>query len=60
MIHARMFMDKEGYRRKFWRECGMPAEDRPLIAQFCGHDKDVLLSAMKIVENHVDGVDGES
>lgn len=35
----------------------MPAEDRPLIAQFCGHDKDVLLQAMKVVENDVDGVD---
>lgn len=35
----------------------MPAEDRPLIAQFAGHDKDVLLAAMKIVEKDVDGVD---
>jgi len=35
----------------------MPAEDRPLIAQFCGHDKDVMLAAMRIVENDVDGVD---
>lgn len=35
----------------------MPAEDRPLIAQFCGHDKDVMLKAMKILEGHVDGVD---
>mmetsp|Transcript_1475 Transcript_1475/g.3094 ORF Transcript_1475/g.3094 Transcript_1475/m.3094 type:complete len:420 (-) Transcript_1475:213-1472(-) len=57
MIHARMFTEKAGYRRKFWRACGMPAEDRPLIAQFAGHDKDVLLAAMKIVEKDVDGVD---
>ena len=35
----------------------MPPEDRPLVAQFCGYDKDVLLSAMKIVEDHVDAVD---
>lgn len=35
----------------------MPKEDRPLIAQFCGHDKEVLYQAMKVVENHVDGVD---
>ncbi len=34
-----------------------PPEDRPLIAQFAGHDKDVLLRAMKLVEQHVDGVD---
>lgn len=35
----------------------MPAEDRPLIAQFCGNDKHILLEAMKIVEHQVDGVD---
>jgi len=35
----------------------MPPEDRPLIAQFCGHDKHVLLEAMRAVEGHVDGVD---
>ncbi|KAL7527630.1 hypothetical protein ACHAXR_002052 [Thalassiosira sp. AJA248-18] len=58
MIHAKMFMGKTNYRRKFWKEHGgMPPEDRPLIAQFCGYDKDVLLAAMKIVEDHVDGVD---
>ncbi|KAL7496459.1 hypothetical protein ACHAWT_008939 [Skeletonema menzelii] len=57
MIHARMFIEKEGYRRKFWRYHGMPKEDRPLIAQFCGHDKEVLYQAMKVVEDHVDGVD---
>lgn len=57
MIHARMFIEKEGYRKKFWKNCGMPKEDRPLIAQFCGHDKEVLYQAMKVVEDHVDGVD---
>ena len=51
-------VEKPGYRRKFWKEnIGMPAEDRPLIAQFCGHDKHILLKAMQIVENDVDGVD---
>ena len=57
MIHARMFLEKPGYRNKFWKSTGMPAEDRPLIAQFCGNDKEVLLQAMKFVEDHVDGVD---
>jgi tRNA-dihydrouridine synthase 1 len=57
MIHARMFLEKPGYRHKFWRYTGMPAEDRPLIAQFCGNDKHILLEAMKIVEHQVDGVD---
>lgn len=55
MIHARMFLEKPGYRNKFWKPTGMPAEDRPLIAQFCGNDKDVLLQAMKFVEGQVDG-----
>lgn len=57
MIHARMFLEKPGYRHKFWKYTGMPEEDRPLIAQFCGNDKDVLLEAMKFVEGQVDGVD---
>jgi len=58
MIHAKMFTEKPGYRRKFWKEnLGMPPEDRPLIAQFCGHDKDILLKAMKVVEHQVDAVD---
>ncbi|KAL7483591.1 hypothetical protein ACHAW6_009231 [Cyclotella cf. meneghiniana] len=57
MIHARMFLEKPGYRGKFWKHTGMPPQDRPLIAQFCGNDKDVLLKAMKLVEGHVDGVD---
>ncbi|KAL7545308.1 hypothetical protein ACHAWF_008663, partial [Thalassiosira exigua] len=57
MIHARLFAEKVAYRRNFWKECGMPPEDRPLIAQFCGHDEHVMLRAMKIVEGQVDGVD---
>ena len=58
MIHARMFTETLQYRRKFWKyNEGMPDEDRPLIAQFCGHDKDILLKAMQIVEPHVDAVD---
>lgn len=57
MIHAKMFIDKPKYREKFWKIEGMPSQDRPLIAQFCGHDKNVLLQAMKVLEPHVDGVD---
>ena len=57
MIHAKMFLEKEGYRHKFWKYTGMPSADRPLIAQFCGNDKNALLEALKLVEGHVDGVD---
>lgn len=58
MIHAKMFTEKPKYRDKFWKVMdGMPPDDRPLIAQFCGHDKHILLAAMQIVEHYVDGVD---
>lgn len=57
MIHARMFMEKQGYRRKFWRDAGMPSHDRPLIAQFCGGDRELLLGAMKVIQSDVDGID---
>ena len=57
MIHARMFLEKEGYRNKFWSPSGLPVEDRPLVAQFCGNDKDVMLHAMKFLEGQVDAVD---
>ena len=58
MIHARMFADRPMYRQKFWNFVdGMPREDRPLIAQFCGSDPDGMLEAMRLVQGHVDGVD---
>jgi len=55
MIHARMFVEgSEKYRRDQFETC---AEDRPLIAQFCGHDPVVLLAAGKLVQDRCDGVD---
>uniref|UniRef100_A0A7S2E9D4 tRNA-dihydrouridine(16/17) synthase [NAD(P)(+)] n=1 Tax=Ditylum brightwellii TaxID=49249 RepID=A0A7S2E9D4_9STRA len=58
MIHARLFITKEAYKKKFWDFIhGTPKEDRPLIAQFCGDDPNVLLEAAKSIEHHVDGVD---
>lgn len=66
MIHAKNFVERPGYRRQFWKMMEdqqqkimlpLPPEDRPLIAQFAGHDKDMLLRAMKLIEQHVDGVD---
>mmetsp|Transcript_44271 Transcript_44271/g.51898 ORF Transcript_44271/g.51898 Transcript_44271/m.51898 type:complete len:456 (-) Transcript_44271:115-1482(-) len=57
MIHARMFLTNPHYRTQFWSNSGMPAEDRPLIAQMCGSDPSVLLECAKLIEGGVDGID---
>ncbi|KAL4527344.1 hypothetical protein Ndes2526B_g08957 [Nannochloris sp. 'desiccata'] len=54
MLHARLFMEKECYRNEHFTTTAM---DRPLLAQFCANDPDILLAAAKYVEAHVDGVD---
>ena len=58
MIHARLFVERQQYREKFWDFVNnMPDEDRPLIAQFCGSDPSYLLPAMKSIQHAVDAVD---
>lgn len=54
MLHARLFLETEAYREEHFTTC---PEDRPLLAQFCANDPDVLLAAAKVVAPHVDGVD---
>jgi len=54
MIHSREFLRKPQKRSNMFQTC---PEDRPLIAQFCANDPDILLQATKIVENDVDAVD---
>ena len=54
MLHARLFMEKEVYRKEHFTTTDM---DRPLLAQFCANDPDILLAAARHVEAHVDGVD---
>lgn len=54
MLHSRTFCDSERFRNEAFNTC---AEDRPLIAQFCGNDPDILLKAAKFVEHRVDGID---
>ncbi|KAH8060940.1 hypothetical protein JL722_4230 [Aureococcus anophagefferens] len=44
MVHARMFATCDRYRADVLRDLG-DAEDRPLLVQFCGDDKDYLLEA---------------
>ena len=54
MMHARLFNETEKYRKEQFTTC---AEDRPLLAQFCANDPQVLLSAARHVEAHCDAVD---
>ena len=54
MLHAKNFQSSERYREREMDTC---AEDRPLFAQFCANDPDLLLEAARFVENRVDAVD---
>ncbi|XP_003385465.3 PREDICTED: tRNA-dihydrouridine(16/17) synthase [NAD(P)(+)]-like [Amphimedon queenslandica] len=54
MMHASLFRQSPKYRRENFATC---AEDRPLIAQFCANDPQVLLEAARYVEEDCDAVD---
>ena len=54
MLHARLFVEVPSYRAEHFTTC---QEDRPVLAQFCANDPQVLLAAAKYVEPYVDGVD---
>ncbi|TPX61331.1 hypothetical protein PhCBS80983_g01214 [Powellomyces hirtus] len=55
MLHARLFSQPDGkYMKENWQT---GSEDKPLIAQFCANEPDVLLAAAKLVENECDAVD---
>jgi len=69
MIHARYFVVKQSYRKKMWKNV-VPTKtrsvdedhtcsimDRPLVAQLCGNNKEILLQAAKLLENQVDAID---
>lgn len=57
MIHSRYFTVDAGYRKmNFEPDAGGP-EDRPLIAQFCGHSPMYLLEAGKLIQDRCDAVD---
>lgn len=55
MFHAKVFCESAHYRRQSLE--ALPAEDRPLVVQFCGNDPDVLLEAARYVEDVCDAVD---
>lgn len=54
MLHARLFVEVPSYRAEHFTTC---KDDRPVLAQFCANDPQVLLAAAKYVEPYVDGVD---
>jgi len=59
MVHAKMYHQKISYRRKFWSHTnGTPKEDRPLIVQLCGSDKEHLLYTINDIIHSAGGVDG--
>jgi tRNA-dihydrouridine synthase 1 len=59
MIHAKMFSQKEGYRKKFWSYVnGTPPEDRPLIVQICGSDTAAVIYTIRYILSSKGSVDG--
>lgn len=56
MINANQFTKSANFRRDVLNDLGH-SEDRPLIAQFAGHDAATLLDAAKHVEGLVDAMD---
>lgn len=56
MIHSKLLVNSVEYRAKFM-PTAQHANDRPLIAQMCGHDPDILEKAAKMLLPYVDGID---
>jgi len=54
MIHARLFVESPKYRREIF---STSTRDRPLLAQFCANDPEILLRAATMIAPYCDGVD---
>lgn len=57
MFHAEIFGKDPAYRAEAMQFPQVPAEDRPLVVQFSGHDPQIILKAAKMVEPYADAVD---
>jgi tRNA-dihydrouridine synthase 1 len=57
MFHAEIFGKDPKYREEAMQIPPVPAQDRPLVVQFCGHDPQLILKAAKLVEGQCDAVD---
>lgn len=55
MIHSRLLIESPQYREKFLVK--VVEADRPLIAQVCGSDPEIVLQACRYLEPYVDGID---
>jgi len=59
MVHAKMFQQKEAYKKQFWSYVnGTPPEDRPLIVQLCGSDTASLIYTIRYILSSKGSVDG--
>lgn len=47
MLHARLFLENKGYRSEHFTTCD---GDRPLFAQFCANDPEILVKAAAILQ----------
>ncbi|SBS87702.1 tRNA-dihydrouridine synthase, putative [Plasmodium ovale] len=54
MLHSRNFVEHEKYRKGYFKTCDI---DKPVIAQFCGNNSNIILNAIDIVKNEVTAVD---
>ena len=54
MIHARLFVESPKYRHEIF---STSSRDRPLLAQFCANDPEMLLRAATMIAPYCDGVD---
>lgn len=56
MIHSRLMVNSPDYRARFL-PTAQHENDRPLIAQLCGHEPEILEQAAKLLSPFVDGID---
>lgn len=54
MIHSKLFLEKKKYRKEAFNTA---PGDRPLIAQLCGNDPNIVCQVAKMLENDVDAID---
>ncbi|SBT72487.1 tRNA-dihydrouridine synthase, putative [Plasmodium malariae] len=54
MLHSKNFVDQEKYRKSYFQSC---VKDKPVIAQFCGNNSNIILNAIEFIKNDVNAVD---
>ncbi|XP_057662058.1 tRNA-dihydrouridine(16/17) synthase [NAD(P)(+)]-like isoform X1 [Diorhabda carinulata] len=54
MLHSAIFTKDPKYRKEALASC---EEDRPLIAQFCGNDPEIMLEAALLAQDYVSAID---